>query len=101
MKKSNPSFTRDVFKILLPYWKSEKKWEGLSLLAITLGSLTGFVFLQLELNIWGNLFYTAIQEVNLKAFLNLLVEFTWLAFASIATFLIAFYAKQHLLLRWW
>lgn len=101
MKKSNPSFTRDVFKILLPYWKSEKKWEGLSLLAITLGSLTGFVFLQLELNIWGNLFYTAIQEVNLKAFLNLLVEFTWLAFASIATFLIAFYAQQHLLLRWW
>lgn len=100
MQKSNLSFSRDVFKILIPYWKSEKKWEGLGLLGVTMAALTTFVFTQVELNYWSNSFYTALQELNLNAFLDLLIQFSYLAAIAITTFLIAFYAQQHLILRW-
>ncbi|MEB3703054.1 ABC transporter ATP-binding protein/permease [Candidatus Bealeia paramacronuclearis] len=100
MVQPNLSFSKAVFKILWPYWRSEKKWEALFLLLCSGSFLAAFVFTQLELNYWGNDFYTALQEFRMNDFFGLLKKFSYLAALAISTYVLAFYAQKHLELRW-
>jgi putative ATP-binding cassette transporter len=101
MKQYNFTFISQVWTYLIrPYWTSRDRWLALGLLISQMVLIGFFVYLSILLNYWGNDFYTALQELNGKAFFSLLGTFTILAFLSIAAFMMRSYLLQILELRW-
>lgn len=101
MKKSRFTFIQQVWTYLIrPYWTSHDRWIALGLLCANMALIGFFVYLSIRLNYWSNDFYTALQELDGKAFFSLLGIFTILAFLSIITFMMKSYLLQVLELRW-
>lgn len=101
MKKSRFTFLQQVwFQLIRPYWTSKDRWIALSLLMGNMLLIGLFIYVSILLNYWSNDFYTALQELNGGAFLNLLGKFTILAFISIIIFMAKFYLLQILEIRW-
>ena len=93
-------FTRKVWTLSLPYFRSEEKWKARGLLlAIVLLNL-GAVYMLVLLNNWNRLFYDALQNKNEPVFWTQLGRFTYLAFAFILIAVYRFYLTQLLELRW-
>ena len=93
-------FTRKVWALSLPYFKSEEKWKARGLLlAIVLLNL-GAVYMLVLLNNWNRLFYDALQNKNEPVFWTQLGRFTYLAFTFIIIAVYRFYLTQLMELRW-
>ena len=92
--------TAQVWKLSIPYFKSEEKWKARALLAsIVALNLLG-VYLLVLLNNWNQVFYDALQNKDAAVFWQQLGRFTYIAFALIVLAVYKFYLTQLLEMRW-
>ena len=89
-----------VWRIAIPYFRSEDKWMGRGLLAAVIVIELAVVGLNVLFNRWNNVFYNALQERNLDVFTYQLAYFTALAAIYIALKVYQLYLNQWLQIRW-
>ena len=89
-----------VWRIAAPYFRSEDKWAGRSLLAAVIAIELAVVFLTVLFNRWNNIFYNALQERNQAVFTYQIAYFCVLATFWIALKVYQLYLNQWLQIRW-
>jgi vitamin B12/bleomycin/antimicrobial peptide transport system ATP-binding/permease protein len=89
-----------VWRIATPYFKSEDKWAGCTLLAAVIAIELASVGLDVLFNQWRNRFYNALQEKDWNGFTHETIIFTVLATISVATSVYQLYLNQWLQIRW-
>lgn len=93
-------FMSAFWALAKPYWVSEERAKGLLLLAAVVGLTLGLVWINVEINLWYNKFYNAIQEKKLHDFYFLLGKFTLLALGFIVMWVYRLYLQQMLQIEW-
>jgi putative ATP-binding cassette transporter len=89
-----------VWRIAIPYFRSEDKWAGRGLLAAVIGIELAVVFLTVLFNRWNNVFYNALQERNQAVFTYQIGYFCVLAAFWIGLKVYQLYLNQWLQIRW-
>jgi vitamin B12/bleomycin/antimicrobial peptide transport system ATP-binding/permease protein len=97
---ARPSFVRDTWELIKPYWSSEERYSAWLLLAAVIGLTLAMVYMNVQFNSWYNEFYNALQEKNKEEFFRLMIRFAILAAIYIAMAVYAFYLNQMLQIRW-
>lgn len=99
MKNIGPTLAA-IWRLAIPYFRSEDKWAGRILLfAIVLIEL-GTVVIDVLLNQWRNRFYNALQDYNWGAFVHEIIYFSVVAAIFIAIAVYQLYLNQWLQIRW-
>ncbi len=104
-------FFRDVWRLALPYYKSEERWFARGMLALNLGMRFVLVGMDVVFNYWNREFFNTLQNKDWRGFLELLLVWKqtpsgWLpGFVIIATIIISLsiwrvYIVQWLQIRW-
>ncbi|TXL71697.1 ABC transporter ATP-binding protein/permease [Vineibacter terrae] len=94
------AFTRDLWTLALPYFRSEDRRWAWSLLAVVVAINLFLVYMQVQFNLWNGRFYNALQHKDWPTFIHELWVFSGLAVVYIAASLVAFYTDQWLQVRW-
>ncbi|MEA2863675.1 MAG: vitamin B12/bleomycin/antimicrobial peptide transport system ATP-binding/permease protein [Bradyrhizobium sp.] len=89
-----------VWRIAAPYFRSEDKWAGRTLLAAVIAIELALVLINVLLNQWNNRFYNALQERNWDGFVREIGIFSLLATFYIALAVYQLYLNQWLQIRW-
>src|SRR6266480_5559996 len=89
-----------VWRIAAPYFRSEDKLAGRTLLAAVIAIELSLVGIDVLLNQWNNRFYTALQEKNWDGFVREIGIFSLLAACFIALAVYQLYLNQWLQIRW-
>jgi putative ATP-binding cassette transporter len=89
-----------VWRIAIPYFRSDDKWAGRGLLAAVITIELAVVFLNVLFNRWNNVFYNALQERNQAVFTYQIGYFCVLAAIWIALKVYQLYLNQWLQIRW-
>jgi putative ATP-binding cassette transporter len=89
-----------VWRIAVPYFRSEDKWAGRVLLAAVIAIELALVAINILLNQWNNRFYNALQEKNWENFVSEIGFFSVLATCYIALSVYQLYLNQWLQIRW-
>lgn len=90
----------EFMAIARPYWVSEDRRAGWTLLLVVLAMNLALVWVNVRLNYWNNDFYNALQGRNFAAFKHLLLVFTGYAFGYIVLAVYSQYFLQMLQIRW-
>src|SRR3989442_15122901 len=93
-------FLTAFWALAKPYWVAEQGARGVTLLVTVIGLSLGLVWINVQINLWNNDFYNAIQDKRLDDFYRLLGRFTLLAFASIGLAVYRLYLRQMLQIEW-
>jgi len=83
-----------------PYWVSEQRLKGLTLLATVVGLALMLVWLEVQFNFWNNDFYNTLQDKDQAEFFRQLGKFGLLALTYIITAVYRLYFLQILLIEW-
>ena len=89
-----------VWRIAIPYFRSEDKWAGRALLTAVISIELALVAIDVLLNQWSNRFYTGLQEKNWDIFVREIGVFSMLAACFIALAVYQLYLNQWLQIRW-
>src|SRR5580693_9263811 len=89
-----------VWRIAVPYFRSEDKFAGRLLLAAVISIELALVLINVLLNQWNNRFYNALQEKNWDGFVREIGFFCVLATFYIALAVYQLYLNQWLQIRW-
>ena len=89
-----------VWRIAAPYFRSEDRLAGLTLLAALIVVELALVAIDVLVNQWYNRFYNALQEKNWDTFVWELGVFTVLATVNVALSVYDLYLNQWLQIRW-
>ena len=89
-----------VWRIAVPYFRSEDKWAGRGLLATVIAIELALVGIDVLINQWQNRFFNALQERNWDSFVREIGIFTILAFCAIGLAVYQLYLNQWLQIRW-
>ena len=89
-----------VWRIAVPYFRSEDKWAGRGLLATVIAFELALVGIDVLINQWQNRFFNALQERNWDSFVREIGIFTILAFCAIGLAVYQLYLNQWLQIRW-
>jgi vitamin B12/bleomycin/antimicrobial peptide transport system ATP-binding/permease protein len=89
-----------VWRIAVPYFRSEDKFAGRLLLAAVIVIQLSLVLIDVLLNQWNNRFYNALQEKNWDGFVREIGFFCVLATFYIALSVYQLYLNQWLQIRW-
>jgi putative ATP-binding cassette transporter len=89
-----------VWRIAIPYFRSDDKWAGRGLLAAVIAIELAVVFLNVLFNRWNNVFYNALQERNQAVFTYQIGYFCVLAAFWIGLKVYQLYLNQWLQIRW-
>jgi putative ATP-binding cassette transporter len=89
-----------IWRLALPYFKSEDRWRGLILLAGLIAMELSMVGITVLLNNWYNRFYNSLQDRNWDAFVDYLLYFCALAAAATIVQVYQLYLNQWLQIRW-
>ena len=89
-----------VWRIAVPYFRSEDKFAGRLLLASVIIIELLVVGINVLLNQWNNRFYTALQDKNWDSFVREIGIFCILATCYIALAVYQLYLNQWLQIRW-
>lgn len=90
-----------VVRISLPYFRSEDRWRGLTLLAAVIALQLFSVWLDVRYSQWNNDFYTALQKKDWPVFAyQMFVVFSWIAALTILSGVYQTYLSQWLQIRW-
>jgi len=89
-----------VWRIAAPYFRSEDKLAGRTLLAAVISIELSLVGIDVLLNQWNNRFYNALQERNWDGFVREIGIFSLLAACYIALAVYQLYLNQWLQIRW-
>lgn len=92
---------KTIFRLSIPYFRSEEKWFALGMLAVVIGLQLFGVWLNVQYNSWNNDFYNALQKRDWDAFVHqMFFVFTWIAGFSILSGTYRVYLRQWLQIRW-
>ena len=89
-----------VARLALPYFRSEERWVGRSLLGAILVIELAQVGIAVLLNSWNARFYDALQHKDISAFGHELIIFLALAGSFILLAVYQLYLSQGLQIRW-
>jgi putative ATP-binding cassette transporter len=89
-----------VWRIAIPYFRSEDKWAGRVLLAAVIAIELSLVAINVLVNQWNNRFYNALQDKDWNNFIWELGVFTVLATFYVALAVYQLYLNQWLQIRW-
>ena len=89
-----------VWRIAIPYFRSEDKWAGRALLAAVIAAELAIVYLTVLQNQWNLRFYNALQDYNWDAFVYEIMYFSVLATVFIVIAVYQLYLNQWLQIRW-
>ena len=89
-----------VWRIAIPYFRSEDRWAGRVLLAAVIAIELSIVGLTVLFNAWNARFYNALQDRNWDAFVYQLGYFCVLATAFVVLAVYQLYLNQWLQIRW-
>jgi putative ATP-binding cassette transporter len=89
-----------VWRIAAPYFRSEDKWPGRTLLAAVISIQLALVAIDVLLNQWQNRFFNALQEYNWDVFVREIGFFCGLATCFIVLSVYQLYLNQWLQIRW-
>src|ERR1700688_1728602 len=89
-----------IWRLAMPYFRSEDRWPGRLLLAAVIAIELAIVGITVLLNQWNNAFYNALQDKNWDAFVHQLLYFCGLAAAYIVLAVYQLYLNQWLQIRW-
>jgi putative ATP-binding cassette transporter len=89
-----------AWSLIKPYWFSEDRRIGRSLLVLVIALNLGIVYVNVRLNSWYAGFYDALDKRDMPSFQHLLLIFTVLAFAFIGLSTARTYFRQMLEFRW-
>jgi putative ATP-binding cassette transporter len=89
-----------VWRIAIPYFRSDDKWAGRGLLGAVIAIELAVVFLNVQFNRWNNVFYNALQERDQAVFTYQLGYFCVLAAFWIGLKVYQLYLNQWLQIRW-
>jgi vitamin B12/bleomycin/antimicrobial peptide transport system ATP-binding/permease protein len=89
-----------IWRLGVPYFRSDDRWPGRILLAAVIGIELGLVALQVVLNEWYNRFYNTLQDRDWNAFVAAVLFFC--AIAAVYTVLVVYqnYLNLWLQIRW-
>ena len=89
-----------IWRLSVPYFRSEDRWPGRILLATVIVIELSVVAINVALNYWYNGFYSTLQDRNFPSFINYILIFC--ALASAYTVLIVYqnYLNLWLQIRW-
>jgi putative ATP-binding cassette transporter len=93
-------FLTAFWALTKPYWVSEQRAKGLTLLATVIGLALGAVWMEVQFNRWNNDFYNTLQNKDQEEFFRQLGMFTLLAFIWIIIVVYQRYFQQMLLIEW-
>jgi putative ATP-binding cassette transporter len=94
------TFLKNIWPLILPYWKSKEKWGAWLLLVTIIGLELGQVYIQVLFNNWNNDFYNALQNLDKAAFTKNIIRFSYLAVIFIVMAVYSLYLNQMLVIRW-
>jgi putative ATP-binding cassette transporter len=89
-----------IWRLAVPYFRSEDRWPGRLLLAAVIAAELGLVAINVLLNEWNNRFYNALQDRNWDSFVRELLYFCVLAVLYILAAVYQLYLNQWLQIRW-
>jgi putative ATP-binding cassette transporter len=89
-----------VWRIAIPYFRSEDKWAGRGLLAAVVAIELSLVAIDVLVNQWQNRFYSALQAYDFDTFMREIWIFVGLASAFVALAVYQLYLNQWLQIRW-
>jgi putative ATP-binding cassette transporter len=89
-----------IWRLALPYFRSEDRWAGRGLLAAVIAMELGIVALNVMFNQWTNRFYNAMQSYQWDTFVSELLWFCMLAIIYITVAVYQLYLNQWLQIRW-
>ena len=89
-----------VWRIAIPYFRSEDKRAGCILLASVIAIELATVLIDVLLNSWRNRFYNALQDRNWDVFLSELLYFTVIVSINVVIVVYQLYLNQWLQIRW-
>jgi putative ATP-binding cassette transporter len=89
-----------IWRLAVPYFKSEDRWAAGALLAAVVTMELGKVALDVLLNLWNNRFYNALQDKDWDVFVYQLSYFCVLAAMYIGLAVYQLYLNQWLQIRW-
>ena len=98
--KSLASTIASIWRLSVPYFKSEDRWAGNILLAALIAIELSLVAIQVLLNEWYNRFYNTLQDHNWDAFLGAILYFCVLAAIYTVLAVYQLYLNQWLQIRW-
>src|SRR4051794_18504565 len=93
-------FLTAFLALVKPYWVSEERAKGLTLLATIVGLALLAVWMEVLFNRWNNDFYNALQNKDKEEFLRQVGTFTLVAFTWIIIVVYQRYFQQMLLIEW-
>jgi putative ATP-binding cassette transporter len=89
-----------IWRLAAPYFRSEDRKAGLTLLIAVVAIELSLVAINVMLNQWNNRFYNALQEHNWDVFVSELLFFCLLAASFIVLAVYQLYLNQWLQIRW-
>ena len=89
-----------IWRLSVPYFRSEDRWPGRILLAAVIATELSLVGITVLLNEWYNRFYNSLQDRNWDAFVTQLMYFCVLAAAATVLQVYQLYLNQWLQIRW-
>ena len=89
-----------IWRLAIPYFRSEDRWPGLGLLSAVIAIELGIVAINVLINQWNARFYNALQDRDWAAFWHELLVFCVLAGIFIVVGVYQTYLNQWLRIRW-
>lgn len=93
-------FLRAFWALTKPYWVSEQRGKGLTLLATVMGLVLMAVWLELQFTTWYRDFYNTFENRDQPEFMRQLGLFTLLALIWIINGVYRLYFQQMLVIEW-
>jgi putative ATP-binding cassette transporter len=94
------SFFSVLWALTKPYWVSDKRGAGLTLLATVVGLTLLGVWLEVQFNTWNRDFYNTFEARDLEEFYRQIGLFTVLAILYIINAVYRIYFQQMLMIEW-
>ena len=98
--KSLVSTIATIWRLSLPYFRSNDRKAALTLLVAVIAMELGVVALQVILNLWYNRFYNTLQDRDWSAFVNAILFFCVIASLNAVIAVYQIYLGQWLQIRW-
>ena len=98
--KSLASTIATIWRLSIPYFRSDDRWPGRILLGAVIAIELSLVAIQVILNEWYNRFYNTLQNHNWNAFVSAILFFCVLAAVYTVLAVYQLYLNQWLQIRW-
>ncbi len=99
MKKAG-RFLKQLWRLALPYFKSEEKWSAYAFVAVILGMSLSIVYVNKLLNEWYGRLFSAFQRYDGDAIQRELIYYVVLILIALAIVVVQYVIRQRFLIRW-